>query len=448
MPKTYGFKKQTKVESPKKTPKTYNDYIYNIGDELKGPDLDERIERFEATYPAKRPEYHGFSFTANIRVDGQIIEKEVAVPAAEVARSIHAHCEFGAHPITANQKLQPNYVKSNVRDGQPTKVGNLKVSAVGYFNRVQQQIGLPNYTRIKAQTIQKELFKHHLMYKDVGKRTDYPAVADLDYSEQTFAHMKRELSNSTQYGLTCGGSRLMENTADQCALQQALPDILHYAPKDVKERNEAGSSGTGMNNGNLSNQNDDGMQGLEANASLTTSKRNNRKKKTKSKRVKFADDAPASNVRRSPRNKEKKASKNDTAKRGEAVKRTLAQVYDDPDEDDSSADNTSEDSGNDEEEPFDLFASTVKQDWSKHPKFDGLMTTGMMMIKQIGFMSPKTGQKSKKTMKSLAKSVGIMNIPSRATAEPLIVRAMAIARIKKMDADSEDMYSDLNADAE
>ena len=90
----------------------------------------------------------------------------------------------------------------------------------------------------------------------------------------------------------------------------------------------------------------------------------------------------------------------------------------------------------------------MKQDWSKHPKFDGLMTTGMMMIKQIGFMSPKTGQTSKKTMKSLAKSVCIKTIPSRATAEPLIVRAMVIDRIKKMDADSEDMYSDLNADAE
>ena len=63
-------------------------------------------------------------------------------------------------------------------------------------------------------------------------------------------------------------------------------------------------------------------------------------------------------------------------------------------------------------------------------------------------MSPKIGQTSKKTVKSLAKSVGIKTIPSRATAEPLIVRAMAIARIKKMDADSEDMYSDLNADAE
>ena len=154
----------------------------------KGSDLDERIEHFEATYPAKRPEYHGFSFTANIRIDGQMIEKEIAVP-AEVARSIHAHCEFSAHPITANQKLQPNYVKSNVRDRQPSKVGNLKVSAVGYFNRVQQHIGLPNYTRIKAQTIPKELVKHNLMYQDVGKRKDYPAVADLACAQNVIAHL-------------------------------------------------------------------------------------------------------------------------------------------------------------------------------------------------------------------------------------------------------------------
>ena len=42
--------------------------------------------------------------------------------------------------------------------------------------------------------IQKELFNNKLMYKDVGKRTDYPAVADLDYSEQVSARMKKELA--------------------------------------------------------------------------------------------------------------------------------------------------------------------------------------------------------------------------------------------------------------
>ena len=100
------------------------------------------------------------------------------------------HCEFSAHPITANQKIQPNYVKSNVQNREPDKVGNLKVSAVGYYNRVQQHIGLPNYQRIKSMAIQKTLFGNNLMYKDVSKRDDYPAVADIDYSEQVFNRME------------------------------------------------------------------------------------------------------------------------------------------------------------------------------------------------------------------------------------------------------------------
>ena len=124
----------------------------------------------------------------------------------EVARSIHAHCEFRAHPITANQKIQPNYVKSNVQNREPDKVGNLKVSAVGYYNRVQQQIGLPNYQRIKSMNIQKTLFQNQLMKKDVGKRDDYPAVADLGYSGQVFTRMKKELSVVTAKGKVCGGS--------------------------------------------------------------------------------------------------------------------------------------------------------------------------------------------------------------------------------------------------
>ena len=90
-----------------------------------------------------------------------------------------------------------------------------------------------------------------------------------------------------------------------------------------------------------------------------------------------------------------------------------------------------------------LFADEKKQDWSSHPMFKGLMDSGMQMIKTIGFMSPKTGQGSKKTMKSLAAKVGIKNIPSRVTAEPLIVRAMAIKRLKTLDPTSGAMYTDL-----
>ena len=71
------------------------------------------------------------------------------------------------------------------------------------------------------------------------------------------------------------------------------------------------------------------------------------------------------------------------------------------------------------------------------------MDSGLQMIKTIGFMSPKAGQGSNKTMKSLATMVGIKNLPSRTNAEPLIVRAMAIKRLKTLDPASEAMYTDL-----
>ena len=81
--------------------------------------------------------------------------------------------------------------------------------------------------------IQKTLFQNHLMYKDVGKRDDYPAVADLDYYGQVFIRMKKELSVVTAKGKVCGGSRLMEATSEQRTLEKAMPDVLCFAPKEV-----------------------------------------------------------------------------------------------------------------------------------------------------------------------------------------------------------------------
>ena len=60
MPKKHGFKEQTKVESPKKAPKPYNNYDrkgnYDIGDEFKDSDLNERIERFKKQTKVESPE--------------------------------------------------------------------------------------------------------------------------------------------------------------------------------------------------------------------------------------------------------------------------------------------------------------------------------------------------------------------------------------------------------
>ena len=106
----------------------------------------------------------------------------------------------------------------------------------------------------------------------------------------------------------------------------------------------------------------------------------------------------------------------------------------------ASASSSSEDTNDD----FDLFAETPKQDWSEHPRYRALLSSGMGMIAQVGFRSPKANQKSKQTVEPLAKSVGIRNLPARAKAEALVVRAMAIKRIQKLDETACNLYTDLN----
>ena len=52
-PTKHGFKKESSKASPSKPPKVYDDYVYDIGTRLTGSDLDNRIDRFEATYSMK-----------------------------------------------------------------------------------------------------------------------------------------------------------------------------------------------------------------------------------------------------------------------------------------------------------------------------------------------------------------------------------------------------------
>ena len=119
MSDNHGFKKRSNA-SPSKTQKQkqHTDYIKDIGEAMSEDVITERIQRFEDEYSSRRPEYQDLVFTA--KIDGKA--REIPIP-AQVARSIHAHCEFNSHPITATQKLQPNYVKSNVKEMAPNKVG-------------------------------------------------------------------------------------------------------------------------------------------------------------------------------------------------------------------------------------------------------------------------------------------------------------------------------------
>ena len=85
--------------------------------------------------------------------------------------------------------------------------------------------------------IQKTLFQNQLMKKDVGKRDDYPAVADLGYSGQVFTRMKKELSVVTAKGKVCGGSRLMEATSERRTLCFVLFCFYSYPNKHTSYSN-------------------------------------------------------------------------------------------------------------------------------------------------------------------------------------------------------------------
>ena len=57
-----GSRRKTQKRNHQYRQKITKIYIYDIGDPLRGSDLEDRIERFEATYKATRQEYQGFSF--------------------------------------------------------------------------------------------------------------------------------------------------------------------------------------------------------------------------------------------------------------------------------------------------------------------------------------------------------------------------------------------------
>ena len=224
-----------------------------------------------------------------------------------------------------------------------------------------------------------------------------------------------------------------------------MPDVLCFAPKEVEDRRKKAERQKAAKAYDVDREGGSSSGQEQRELNRTNASRRERGQIPRSKQRKMTIDQETTKLRRSPRTK--KTSSRTSQGLGASVKRSLDDVYSAEDGDgvnsnddsDSSMDN---DNGNDNED-FDLFASSVKQDWSSHPQFKALMDSGLQMIKTIGFMSPKTGQGSNKTMKSLATTVGIKNLPSRATAEPLIVRAMAIKRLKTLDPMSEATYTDL-----
>ena len=94
---------------------------------------------------------------------------------------------------------------------------------------------------------------------------------------------------------------------------------------------------------------------------------------------------------------------------------------------------------------FDLFNSNEpKQDWDEHPKMAGLLVIGKERLEKIGFSSPNAGS-GNVTMHQIAKAHKIKLPKKRADAEPILLRALAIVRIKQLEKDASDNYEDTKA---
>ena len=101
--------------------------------------------------------------------------------------------------------------------------------------------------------------------------------------------------------------------------------------------------------------------------------------------------------------------------------------------------------GDDNEKPsaFNLFASDQpKKDWDEHPDMDKLIELGNNRMEKIGFSSPKPETQGI-TMYEIARQNNIKLPRKRDDAVKVLVRTLAIERIKELDKTAVNNYTDL-----
>ena len=408
---------------------TFTEYVYDIGEH---PVKQDMLERFRKMYPASNNEYQDHAFKANI--DGK--EKQIRIP-TEIVREIHLRCEAEQHPITFYQKLQPNYQQG--QRNAPNKIGKMTVQNVSYWNSVQSSMGCPNYYRQKAWALQKEVFDTDLKYRRINDK-DYPHISDLDYSEGV---MKRTLfPEQYEKSRRRPGKGSKEKTEplsklarDKDRLSQvckALPHSTEYAEteeegfddmdesgsdignedKDLDARNNRRTANGQIRKVNRSKQARRSTQNEERSERMTRSMEKARQAKSQAVRRKSDPGGRGS--------KRKKLEMNATELEEGEILETVA-----------GSENT-----------FDLFSSDEpKRDWDEHPKMAGLLKTGKTKLEKIGFSSPNAGT-GNVTMHQIARAHHIKLPKKRTEAEPILLRALAIVRIKQLESDASDKYED------
>lgn len=438
------------TEKPKASVKL-DSYVFDLGEH---PVPDSNKSKFRDIYSASGAEYFGHTFKT--KIDGK--EHTITIP-NRVAREVHISAETERHPITFNQKLQPNYITGNRTKG-PSYVGRLKVQSICYFNSIQSQLQLPNFCRQKCWAIQKEIFKHHVQYKDVGKSGNAPAIMDLDYSKQVLQHMKtvilpKQKRASQKLKVQCGGSRILEDPEIFKKLVSSLPNIDAFVNDDSDEEEESDSSSDDMSDETeqeavvMENE----KRCLKGKVKKKKFTKPQKKKFLKKKKKEEDKDEGTSVGRMATRSSPMKETLPDSEKpspTNRRVKRRLdntavSWAADGNLEDVHTIEELLEEEGDEDvpKDDFDLFEDVAvkpKIPWENHPEMPQLIQGGKTKIELLGFKSPKSGAKTSTTMVSLARMHNVELPSKRADAEKTLIRALAIKRLLTKDPKLQDEY--------
>ena len=96
----------------------------------------------------------------------------------------------------------------------------------------------------------------------------------------------------------------------------------------------------------------------------------------------------------------------------------------------------------DDNKPFDLFSfGEEKKDWDEHPEMEKLMILGRKKMEKVGFSSPREGM-GDITIHSLAKDYNVKLPKKRKPSVDVLVRALAIEKLKADSSTSSKYYED------
>ena len=86
-----------------------------------------------------------------------------------------------------------------------------------------------------------------------------------------------------------------------------------------------------------------------------------------------------------------------------------------------------------------IFGTTAKKKWNQHPQYSKLSKVATAAVKEMGFSTPSKTM-TDTTMHRLARQLKVQLPNTRSTAEPVLIEAIVIAKIKKSDYNADERY--------